>query len=178
MVDSFNWAVAKLTGVLWGSVSLAKLTAIILIVVPIAIIADYSRRVWIPAFVRWYYDKTVADKAMEWWARNGLAFIGFRQSTAVISIATGVAFYFLIRVAAAVPDYWWLTIPALGVVFIGVAFLGYFVSGNVPPGDAARRRYFKRFHSPTVTGLGLGVATIMIDFVINILSLILNSLQS
>lgn len=178
MIDAFNWGVENSAKMLGGSEPLAKGLVIAVIVIPVALIAEYSRRIWIPRFVRWYYDKTITEKAMDWWERNGLAFIGFRQSTAIISITTGAVFYFMIRVAAAAPDYWYLTVPALAGVFIGVAFLGYFVSGNVPPNDTSRNKYFKRFHSPTVTGLGLGVATIIMDLVINIGSLVIAALQS
>src|SRR5262249_12809409 len=133
-----------------GSDTLA-FVLIFLLMIPVTAMFGYAGKVLIPKFVKWYYGKTIAEKALDWWQRNGLAFLGFRKATAIISVATGLAFYFLIRIAAALPTYYWLTTPALLVLFVGVAFLGFFVSGNVPVDDDARKRYFKRFHQPTVT---------------------------
>ncbi len=157
---------------------LLALIIIAVLMVPVTALFGYAGKVLIPKFVKWYYGKTIAEKALEWWRRNGLGFLGFKHSTAIISIATGLAFYFLIRIAANLPTYYWITIPALLVVFVGVAFLGYFVSGNVPDDDGTRNKYFKRFHQPTVTGLGLGVATIILDFIIHAATLALTWIQS
>jgi len=61
--------------------------------------------------------------------------------------------------------------------FIGIAFLGYAVGGIVPGNDQARWRYFKRFQSPSVTGLGLGLCTILLDFAIKTATLGLELLE-
>jgi hypothetical protein len=55
------------------------------------------------------------------------------------------------------------------------------VSGNVPYrerdsayNDRAPSRYFKIFYSPTVTAIGLGLGTVLLDFLINATALIVN----
>jgi hypothetical protein len=102
--------------------------------------------------------------------------MGFKHSTAIISVLSGAVFYSLIRVAAAFPNYYSYSVPALAIVFIAIAILGYFVSGRVPNNDRARNRYFKRFYSPTITALGLAIVNVLLDFLINLGTLAVNHL--
>jgi hypothetical protein len=90
-----------------------------------------------------------------------------------------VVFYFLVRIAAAIPfKYLLCTLFGLVIAFAGVSILGFFVSGRVPASDRARQRYWKRFQSPTIAGLVLGVGTIVADFVINSVSILVSWLWS
>lgn len=171
-----NWTIEQLVQVSGGRWLAYAIIA--LAIVPLAWIFLYVSRVIIPGFVKWYYGETITEKALDWWRRKGLAFLGFKRSTAVVSVAAGVVFYLLIRIAAAFPSYYWIGIPMLVATFVGIAFVGYAVSGNVPENDVDRNNYFKRFHSPTVTGLGLGVATIVLDFVIHSTTVLIHYLQS
>src|SRR4026208_372564 len=107
-------------------------------------------------------------RAMDWFDKQGLAFLGFKHSTALISIMAGVLFYASIKIAFAVPDkYLLFSIPSLVLVFGLIALTGLLVSGNVPARGSAIKKYCKRFVSPSVTGLGLALGTSMIDFLIN-----------
>jgi hypothetical protein len=148
-----------------GSETLA-VVAISIALIPLTVAFVWMQYVLVPSFVRWWYEESIAQKASNWWTRHGLGFLGFRRSTAVIAVTCGFVFFVLIRVAAAFPAHLTYTMPILVAVFISITVIGFFVSGNVPQGDAARRRYFKRFHSPAVTGAGLAVASIVTDLAI------------
>jgi hypothetical protein len=175
MIGWFNDGTSKLTE-LFGSKVIA-IAFIGLAMIPVLLLFGYGTKVAVPKFVKWYYDTTIIERAIEYYHKNCIG-LGFKHSTAIISVATGVIFYTLIRVAAAFPTYYEFSIPGLICAFIGVAFLGYAVSGNVPGNAAARNRYFKRFHAPTLTGLGLGIATVLLDFIIHAASLAVAYLQT
>lgn len=175
-VGRFNDAEATLTQILGHEVFAYLVIATI--VIPLVLLFGWSQYILIPRFVKWYYDQTIVEKARDWFTKQGLAFLGFKHSTAIISIAAGAVFYVLIRAAVAFPSHIMYTGPALLVIFISIAILGYFVSGNVPPTDQARHRYFKRFYSPTVTGLGLAIGTILLDVLISITTIVVNIMLS
>lgn len=94
----------------------------------------------------------------------------------MVAILAGFGYYVLIRAVAAFPSYLIYTVPMAIGVFVAIAILGYFVSGNVPDNDRDRQQYFKRFQSPTVTGLGLAMAGLIIDFLIHVAAAAVNAL--
>ena|SRR5215813_1457101 len=170
VADGFRWLVTKLNGYLGGE-QLAILV-IIVAMVPLVVLFLYVAKNVVPVIAGWYYDETIRQKARHYW-RTKCVGLGFKQSTAVTSIAAGVVFYFLVRISAAVPlEYIVYTLSGLMIAFSGISVLGYFVSGRVPPGDRARQRYWKRFQIPTITGLALGIGTIAADFIINGVSIL------
>jgi ABC-type multidrug transport system permease subunit len=171
-VGRFNDTEALLIEVLGREVFAYLVMAIV--VIPVVFLFGWAQYILIPKFARWYYDQTIVEKARDWFTKQGLAFLGFRHSTAIISIATGATFYILMRAAVAFPSQIIYTVPALLVVFMSISVLGYFVSGNVPPNDEARHKYFKRFYSPTVTGLGLAIGTILLDALISMTTIVVN----
>jgi hypothetical protein len=148
------------------------------IIAPVTYIFVWSQYILVPKFVKWYYDETIIGKGKKWFKEQGLGPMGFKHSTAIISVLAGAVFYALFRAAAAFPAYILYTGPSLVMLFIGIAVLGFFVSGKVPNNDRARNRYFKRFYSPTVTGLGLAIGTLLLDFIISVLSLVMTQLQT
>lgn len=148
--------------------------AIAALIIPLALLFVRAQYILVPKVVRWYYDQTIIDKAKKWFTDRGLAPLGFRHSTAIISVLAGAVFYALIRAAAAFPNYYYYSVPALVLAFIAIAILGYFVSGRVPNNDRARNRYFKRFYSPTVTALGIALANVLLDFLITLGTLAVN----
>ena len=160
IASSFRWLVAEANGYL-GNEQLALLVVIVAMM-PLAGLFWYVAKIVVPAIVEWYYEETVTRRVLHYYRRN--IGVGFRRSTAAMSIAAGCCFSFLVRIAAAIPlKYILYTLAGLVIAFVGVS--GYFVSGRVPPGDKARQRYWKRFQAPTVTGIALGVGTIVVDFV-------------
>jgi hypothetical protein len=160
-----------------GSEVLAYI-AIGLVAIPISALFFWSQYVLIPKFFWWWYEESITEKAINWWRKYRLNYLGFKHSTAIIAVVTGFLFYVLIRAVAAFPAYFHYTIPGAVVVFCLVAVLGYFVSGNVPENDRARQQYCKRFQSPTVTGLGLAVGGLAIDFLIYLCALVVNNIIS
>lgn len=144
---------------------------------PLVIAFGYATKILVPMFSRWYYSKTITERAEEYFRTRCVA-IGMNRRGAKISIAIGVAYYFLIRIAAAFPGHYFIGSITLIAAFIAVAFVGYKVGGNVPDNPKSRNRYFKRFHAPTVTGLGLALGTLAMDFLIYSATLALSHLQS
>jgi hypothetical protein len=144
-------------------------------VLPIAVLFVRSQVILVPWFVNWWYNESIEEKALAWWRKYRLNWLGFRHSTAIIAISAGFAFYVATRVVIAFPGHWRYTLPTATALFIGIAVLGFFVSGNVPEGDAARREYFKRFQSPSVTGFGLAMAGFAIDLAINTAAAVVSS---
>jgi hypothetical protein len=161
----FDTAVNWLTLAIGSRLLALSLVAVFML--PLAFLFVYAARVFVPAIVKWYYEETIEQKAADYWSRKCRG-TGMTTRGALISIATGAAFYFLIRVAAAFPSYWLESAMALGTIFVCIAVLGFFVGGNVPATDRGRQRYFRRFQAPTITGLGLGVVTLFLDFLIHV----------
>jgi hypothetical protein len=156
---------------IWAILILALLSVLLII------LFTYSVKTIIPDLIRWYYGQTIVQKALDWYNRTCVG-TGMTHFSAKVAVGAGFIFYVLLRLAAAFPAYWIASITLLAATFIGIAFLGYAVGGNVPANDQARRRYFKRFQSPTVTGLGLGICTILLDFAIKTATLGLQLLDA
>jgi hypothetical protein len=144
---------------------------------PLTCLFFWSQYILLPRFILWWYEESITQKAVDWWRKHSLNFLGFKQSTAVISVLVGFLFYVWVRAIAAFPAYLLYTVPSTAVLFMLVAVLGYFVSGNVPGTAEARRKYCKRFQSPTVTGLGLALVSLMIDFMIGAAAFIVDTIR-
>jgi hypothetical protein len=144
---------------------LAALFLTIFFILPVAIGLYYVASIIVPRFARWYYDRTITQRAVEYYNTRCVA-TGMTLFGAKVSIGLGVTFYFLIRIAAAFPEHPILDIFGLTFAFCVISSIGDLFQGNVPNTNRARLRYFKRFHAPTVTGLGLAVGTLVFDFII------------
>ncbi len=153
------------------------IAAVMVLMVPLAIVLGYISKVLIPKFVRWYYEESINQKARQYWRMKCVG-TGMNIRGAKISIALGLVFFFLVRIVLSLPAYYRISIPLLIAVFMGVAVVGCFVSGNVPTNSAAQFRYLRRFHAPTVTGLGLGLATIVLDFLVQLATVALAHLHT
>ncbi len=150
--------------------------AMLAILLPVGFLFAWSQYILMPRFVKWYYDKTIVEKAKDWYTQQGLAFLGFRHSTAIISVVVGVLFYMAIRVAFAVPDdYLGYASLSLVVLLFLIPLIGLLVGGNVPENEKDIMKYCKRFLSPTVTGLGLAIGTIFLDLLINATPIAVNA---
>lgn len=150
-----------------GNETLA-LVLISIMIIPLTVAFVWLQYTLLPSFVRWWYEESITQKALNWWSKHALNFLGFKRSTAVIAVICGSVFFVLVRVAAAFPMHFVYTAPTLVGTFVLIAIVGFFVSGNVPKDDKARQRYFKRFQSPSVTGAGLAVASVVADFAIGL----------
>src|SRR5262245_46824448 len=89
VADGYAYLVRWLTELFWGEHRLAQL-AIAAIMAPVAGAFVWVQYIWVPKFVKWYYDQSIAEKALDWFTKQGLAFLGFRHSTALISVIAGV----------------------------------------------------------------------------------------
>jgi len=171
IAHGFKWLINWLTQ--WAGNELVAISLVVLAGLPLAALFAYVTKIVVPKFAEWYYEETITRRALHYY--QGCVGLGFKKSTAVVSVATGVAFCFLVRIAAAVPlRYAPYTVSCLIIAFMGVSVLGFFVSGRVPAGDRARRRYWKRFQSPTITGLLVGVGTLVSDFIVNTMSVFIS----
>jgi hypothetical protein len=119
----------------------------------------------LPKLIKWYYEKTIAERAEEYFQRRCVA-TGMTKFGAKVSIGLGVVFYFLMRIAAAFPEHVYLGLGGLILALIFIDFIGQIYAGNVPDSLNARIKYIKRFYAPTVTGLGLAVGTVTLDFIV------------
>jgi hypothetical protein len=160
----FTWAVDLLAPLLGEPFAVV---AILVLMAPLAMAFVQICRVLIPRFMKLYYEETVEEKARHYWRRKCVG-TGMTQSGAHLSIIMGVAFYFLLRIVVALPMYYKFTVPALVVAFLGVTALGFFCRGKIPRKASAWWRYCRKFQAPTITGMGLGAATIILDFVIRV----------
>src|SRR5262245_50423656 len=80
-----RWLPALFSGEhLWAQLAIAAIMA------PVAGAFVWVQYIWVPKFVKWYYDQSIAEKALDWFTKQGLAFLGFRHSTALISVIAGV----------------------------------------------------------------------------------------
>jgi hypothetical protein len=171
VAGSFKWLVSEVNGYV-GDKQLAVFLVIVAML-PVAVLFWYVAKIVLPAIAEWYYEETITRRALHYYRTN--IGVGFRRSTAALSIAAGVLFYFLVRIAAAIPlKYILYTLTGLVIAFVGISVFGYFVSGRVPPSEKARQRYWKRFQTPTFTGVAWGVGTIVADFVINSFSILVS----
>jgi len=123
-----------------------------------------------------YFAVYFQQQAQSWFNR-GLAFLGFRVYTALISLLLGTAYYFLLKAAIRFPSYWMISIPILIGTFLAIAVIGYFVSGNVPDDPEARWRYCKRFYVPTVGGASLVAVNLASDLLVGLSAALLALLQ-
>jgi hypothetical protein len=175
VIDWSSQELENLTQVFWNK--FLAIALVFILMTPVALAFTYATKIFVPKLAKWYLDQTITQKAREYYSRHCRG-LGFKHSTATISIALGAAYYILIRVAVAFPSHYIWGILGLIVAFFAVHAVGCFVSGRVPV--RSRNKYFKRFQSPTVTGLGLAVGTIALDFMINgatvVLSLLLDYL--
>ncbi len=122
-------------------------------------------RILVPDFVKWWYDETITQRARHY-VRHKCAGTGMTVGGAKISFLLGFVIFFVARFAVSLPLYYAYSIPTFVAAFVGVAVIGYFVSGKVPESEAARHRYFRRFQGPSVTGAGLGFASVFFEFVL------------
>jgi hypothetical protein len=145
--------------------------------IPVTALFIFAGKILVPKVVKWYYNKTITEKAREYFERNCVA-TGMNFRGAKISILIGAIFYFLIRVGAAFPEYFVASVVMLIIIFFLIDYVGMAVAGNVPERREARWRYCKRFYAPTVTGVGLALGTLGIDFMIHGATIGLSYLQA
>jgi len=143
---------------------LAAAALTVFVIIPVAAGFLYVGNIFVPGLIKWYYDKTITERAREYFETRCVA-TGMTLPGAKISIALGVVFYFLIRIAAAFPEHLVIDIIGLSIAFLVIGSIGDLCAGNIPNSNKARLKYFKRFHAPTVTGLGLALGTIALDFI-------------
>jgi hypothetical protein len=149
------------------------------LVAPFAFLFVWSQILVIPKFTRWYYEVHLLQKAKDWFNDSGLSFLGFKYTTAVISVIAGAVFYALMRAIIAFPSYLPFSLIIIPLALIGIGVLSYFVSGNVPYDekyqhsrvDPHRFRYFKRFCVPAVTATGLALLNLGVDVLIGAASI-------
>jgi hypothetical protein len=150
----------------WLAPSIGKpwaIGAVALAMLPPSWVMFQLGRVLVPDFVKWWYDETITQKAREY-VRRKCAGTGMTVRGAKISFTLGFVLFFVARFTASLPLYYTYSIPTFFAAFCGVAVVGYFVSGKVPSGDKARRKYFRRFQGPSITGAGLGFASVFFEF--------------
>jgi hypothetical protein len=140
------------------------------VMAPSVLLLAYLLQILIPKAFNWYFDKTISEKAEEYWHRKCRG-TGITVSGAKLSIALGVAFFFMARFVVAMPMFYASTIPAFTAAFFAVALIGYFWGGNFPRAARAKYKYVGRFYAPTTTGIGLGAATIALEFVLEVTTL-------
>ncbi len=171
--DHYRTAVVALADAVSGSVDLLTPTlgkplaivAIALAMLPPSWLMFQVGRILVPDFVKWWYDETITQRARDY-VRRKCAGTGMTVRGAKISFLLGFLIFFVARFALSLPLYYAYSIPTFVAAFLGVAVIGYFVSGNVPESEVARYRYFRRFQGPSVTGAGLGFATAFFEFVL------------
>jgi hypothetical protein len=183
--DHYDATIGGVVGLFIGAVDwltpyLGKpiaLVATFVLMLPLALLLSATLRVLVPALVQCWYDETIAHRSREYWRRKCVG-TGITMPGARLSIVLGFVCFLLVRFAASVPAYYRVTVPLLIAAFIGVAVIGYFMSGNVPETDAARNKYFRKFQAPTVTGFALGAVTVVWDFLVHAGSVALTYLQA
>ena len=147
------------------------------VMAPTVLLLAVLLQILVPKFFKWHFNKTINEKADEYWDRKcrgtGITVVG-----AKLSIALGVLFFFMARFVVALPMFYGSTIPAFVAAFVAVALIGYFWGGNFPNAATAKIKYVKRFYAPTVTGIGLGAATIALEFVLELATLTARYLHS
>jgi|EndMetStandDraft_7_1072992.scaffolds.fasta_scaffold22012_4 hypothetical protein len=135
---------------------------------------------WIERYLRPkvidYFVAHFRQQAQDWF-NKGLAFLGFRVYTALVSLLLGTGYYFLLKAAIRFPSYWTILIPFLVVAFLAIAVVGYFVSGRVPDDPEARWRYCKRFYVPTVGGVSLVAINLVSDLLVGLSAALFALLQ-
>jgi len=151
--------------------------AVVLTMLPPAFVMFQIGRVLVPDFVKWWYDETITQKARDY-VRRKCPGTGMTVKGAKISFILGFAFFFVARFTASLPLYYKYSVPAFLIAFAGVAVVGYFVSGRVPRSKKARFKYCRRFYAPTVTGVGLGIATVVLEFLLEVGTLTIRYAQS
>jgi hypothetical protein len=156
---------AKIISPWFDQKRLAAFCLTVFVIIPLTALFVYVGRIVVPKFVKWYYDKTITQRAVEYYAKRCVA-TGMTLPGAKVSIGLGVGFYFLIRIAAAFPEHPLIGLMGLFIAFCVISSIGDLYEGKVPNNSRAQLRYFKRFHAPTVTGLGLAVGTVVFDFII------------
>jgi hypothetical protein len=144
---------------------------------PTVLLLAYLLQILIPKAFKWYFDKTINEKAEEYW-RKRCRGTGVTVAGAKLSIALGVIFFFMARFVVALPMFYAATIPTFVAAFLAVALVGYFWGGNFPSAARAKYKYVKRFYAPTITGIGLGAATIALEFVLEVATLTARYLHS
>jgi hypothetical protein len=157
-------------GVDWFTPSLGKQWAVVAVAAlmsPVVVLLAYVTRVLIPDFVAWWYEETINHKAREYWRRKCLG-TGMTIPGAKVSIVIGFVFFFLVRFVVSLPGYYRFSVPAFVIALLVVHVVACFVGGRVPENRAAQVRYFRRFYTPTVTGVGLGIATVVLEFVLQV----------
>jgi hypothetical protein len=123
-----------------------------------------------------YFVNRFQREARDWFNR-GLAFLGFRIFTALVSLLLGTAYYLLLKAALRFPSYWLYSVPLLVIAFLAIAIVGYFVSGNVPDDPDSRWRYCKRFYVPTVGGISVVAVNFASDLLIGFSAALVGLLQ-
>ena len=104
--------------------------------------------------------------------------LDFNSQRLSFPVIAGAIFYVLVKAAIAFPSYLPYSGPALLLIFlIVIPVLGFFVSGKVRD-EKTRFKYYKRFYVPSVTGLGLALANIALDFLIGVGTLVVEFLQA
>jgi hypothetical protein len=157
-------------GVDWFTPTLGRplsMVAVAVLMSPLAALLAYATRVLIPDFVAWWYEETINHKAREYWRRKCVG-TGMTRSGAKLSIAIGFVFFFLVRFVVSLPGYYRFSIPAFVISLLVVYVVACFVAGRVPENPGAQARYLRRFYTPTVTGVGLGVATVVLEFALQV----------
>jgi len=166
-IDGLTPIVGKPTAI--GAVAAAML--------PLSWVMFQILRVVVPDFVKWWYDETITQKAKDY-VRRKCPGTGMTVKGAKISFILGFVFFFVARFTASLPLYYKYTAPAFLIALAGVAVVGYLVAGRVPRNKRARYKYCRRFYAPTVTGVGLGIATVVLEFLLEVGTLAARYAQS
>jgi len=163
------------------SVASGKPLAIVMIIVvmtPTVLLFAVLTQILVPRFFNWYFEKTTNEKAEEYWDKRCRG-TGITIAGAKLSIGLGVLFFFMARFVVALPMYYGNSIPAFMAAFLSVALIGYFWGGNFPKSAIRTQyKYVRRFYAPTITGLGLGAATIALEFLLEAATLAVRYVHS
>jgi hypothetical protein len=136
-----------------------------LAMLPPAWLMFQGARLWVPDFSKWWYDEAITQKAREYVRRKCPA-TGMTINGAKISFVSALGMFLLTRFVVSLPLYYAYSFPTLALAFCAVAVVGYFVGGNVPDNPKARFRYFWRFQSPSIAGMGFAIASTFFEFLL------------
>ena len=172
IAGTVGWVVDSLSPTIGKPLAIA---AVFILMLPPSLALFQIGRVLVPDFVKWWYDETITQRAREY-VRYKCAGTGMNVRGAKLSFTFGFVFIFLAQFTASFPTRY--SVAAFLLAFIGVAVVGYFVSGNVPLQEAARYKYFRRFQRPSITGTGIGFATAFFQFLLEVGTLAARHLQA
>ena len=117
----------------------------------------------------WIAETFIGDlyrKAEQWFQANQQTrFRGFRFQTAVIAVLFGFVCYLWTKFAVSVPAHLLYSLGLLGALAIGFSAAGIKVSPNIH-----FRGFFRYFYLPAASGIGLGLISAVLDFLVGVLA--------